>query len=448
MLPMYLDALKADWRTIFNSASSELRASVSVQVSHHTPEFAGAFYDAMLSHPEASQYLDHNVVQKRLKSSLQRWLEELFNPAIGEEQLDELTQRQLTIGEVHGRIHIPVHLVSRGGRALKHNYLQMCTPSIEAFQFFSQLVDTALEIMSIAYQNNNEQNNREEEAYRLFSITQNIGREKEYQRAALLDWENELLYNYAAGVNENNVMRISQSEFGLWFRHKGLHAFEGAQECAKVMQLMETIDNHLLPSLEQSSMPTLEHIRELRTALKSVLFCIDGLFKRSEELESGKDVLTRLLNRKFLPAVMSKQLDMARRRSEKYAVLIIDVDHFKDINDTYGHDNGDKVLQQLAILLANATRGGDYTFRLGGEEFMVVLVDIDREQAQSMADKIRHEIAKEKFVLADNEVINASVSIGVSVYSGHPDYQYDITNADKALYQAKQSGRNCIVMAD
>ncbi len=444
---MYADALKKDWHAILSNVSDNVRDDVAIKVTRHNGALTDSFYEAMLTNPEASQYLDHTVVQQRLKSSLQSWLTALVDSSVSEGDIDAVIKRQLVVGEVHGRINIPVHLVSRGGRALKKSFLSLCEPDIEEFNFFACLIDIALEIMSIAYQKNNDRNNREEEAYRLFSITQNIGREKEYQRAALLDWENELLYNYAAGASDNKVMRIAQSEFGLWFRHKGLHAFEGAAECTKVLQLMDSIDNSLLPSLEQSTTPNIEHIRELRTALKSVLFCIDSLFQRSEELESGKDVLTRLLNRKFLPAVMSKQLDMARQRSEKYAVLIIDVDYFKRINDTYGHESGDRVLQQLAVLLTNATRSGDYTFRLGGEEFMVVLVDIDTKRAQAIAEKIRTSISQEKFELADGSTINITVSIGISVYSGHPDYQFDLTNADKALYQAKQQGRNRAILS-
>ena len=144
---------------------------------------------------------------------------------------------------------------------------------------------------------------------------------------------------------------------------------------------------------------------------------------------------------------MSKQLEMARRRGEKYAALIIDVDHFKKINDTYGHDNGDRVLQQLAVLLTNTIRSGDYTFRLGGEEFMVLLVDVDEKRAQMLAEKIRAAVFKESFQLLDGQTIDVTVSIGISVYSGHPDYQYDLTRADEALFKAKQSGRNRAVLA-
>ena len=444
---MFLDQLKQDYAVTLSSVTQSTRQQIARNVCQIKAELAESFYEVMLSHKEASQYLDNQVVQTRLKGSLQTWLTKLFDPNVGEEDLDNTIQAQLHIGEVHGRINIPVHLVSRGGRVLKQEYLNRHSPSIEDFNFFSQLIDTALEIMSIAYHKNSERNSREEEAYRLFSITQNIGREKEFQRAALLDWENELLYSYAEADGKNKVMRITQSEFGLWFRHKGLHAFEGAPECNQVLEQMENIDNNLLPTLEGDERPTIEHIRELRAALKNVLYCVDSLFQRSEELEAGKDVLTRLLNRKFLPAVMSKQLEMARRRGEKYAALIIDVDHFKKINDTYGHDNGDRVLQQLAVLLTNTTRSGDYTFRLGGEEFMVLLVDVDEKRAQMLAEKIRAAVFKESFQLLDGQTIDVTVSIGISVYSGHPDYQYDLTRADEALFKAKQSGRNRAVLA-
>ncbi|MDN4882376.1 GGDEF domain-containing protein, partial [Escherichia coli] len=85
--------------------------------------------------------------------------------------------------------------------------------------------------------------------------------------------------------------------------------------------------------------------------------------------------------------------------------LAIDVDHFKRINDTHGHDGGDQILQQVGALLASNTRGGDYAFRLGGEEFLLVLVDIDANKAFAAAEKLRERIAREQFRLSNGAVL-------------------------------------------
>ncbi|HBZ98030.1 MAG TPA: diguanylate cyclase, partial [Pseudomonas sp.] len=91
---------------------------------------------------------------------------------------------------------------------------------------------------------------------------------------------------------------------------------------------------------------------------RSIKFLLDSLFEQANDLEAGRDVLTRLLNRKFLPVVMAKEVLYARQSNNTFGVLAIDVDHFKRINDTHGHDAGDQILQQVGALLASNTRGG------------------------------------------------------------------------------------------
>src|SRR5699024_2146518 len=130
------------------------------------------------------------------------------------------------------------------------------------------------------------------------------------------------------------------------------------------------------------------------------------------------------------------------------SVLMIDVDHFKNINDSYGHEAGDLVLQQVANLLSSSCRSGDYVFRVGGEEFLVLLVDIAPDKASKVAENLRSFIEKEDFSLPDAINIKLTVSIGVAEYAGHPDPQQLLNRVDKALYKAKNHGRNQIVLAD
>ena len=119
---MFLDQLKQDYAVTLSSVTQSTRQQIARNVCQIKAELAESFYEVMLSHKEASQYLDNQVVQTRLKGSLQTWLTKLFDPNVGEEDLDNTIQTQLHIGEVHGRINIPVHLVSRGGRVLKQEY--------------------------------------------------------------------------------------------------------------------------------------------------------------------------------------------------------------------------------------------------------------------------------------------------------------------------------------
>ena len=137
----------------------------------------------------------------------------------------------------------------------------------------------------------------------------------------------------------------------------------------------------------------------------------------------------------------------AEAARETLIEVVADIDHFKAINDTHGHDAGDNVLQQVASILDRSTRGGDYVFRMGGEEFLIVLVDTDQDGSRLFAERLRHAVAKEPMLAAADTLLNVTVSVGVTLHDGHPDYQRSMQRADQALYQAKRSGRDRVVVA-
>src|SRR5690606_31283648 len=242
---------------------------------------------------------------------------------------------------------------------------------------------------------------------------------------------------------------IATSEFGLWFRHKASHAFQGSPESTSILSYIEAIDAQLRDMTYLADQATtLGLLRKVREQTKSIKFLLDSLFEQANDLEAGRDALTRLLNRKFLPVVMSKEVLYSRQSGHTFAVLLLDVDYFKQINDNHGHDVGDQVLQHLAGLLTSNTRGGDYAFRHGGEEFLVLLLDINPTKAMQVAENLRHRIAAEPAKLSSQQSLNVTVSIGVAVHDGHPDYQRLLRRADEALYLAKSQGRNRCVLKE
>ena len=138
----------------------------------------------------------------------------------------------------------------------------------------------------------------------------------------------------------------------------------------------------------------------------------------------------------------------ARTHGTPFSVLALDIDYFKRINDSFGHDAGDRVLQQLATVLVNSSRAGDYLFRLGGEEFLMLLVDTDLNGARRTAEKLRASVEREVFRLPQERTLNVTLSVGVACFNGHPDYQQLMRRADEALYAAKHGGRNQVVVAE
>ena len=161
------------------------------------------------------------------------------------------------------------------------------------------------------------------------------------------------------------------------------------------------------------------------------------------EHESTKDFLTGLNNVRQFDKSLNESFINVKNNNEHLSILIIDIDFFKKVNDTYGHLAGDSILQQLGIVLTKSSRTFDSVSRIGGEEFSVILPDCPCEQAIEVAERLRSSVETNEFIIQDEIKINITISIGAATY---PDNVLDLDNlvnsADTALYSAKHSGRN------
>lgn len=161
------------------------------------------------------------------------------------------------------------------------------------------------------------------------------------------------------------------------------------------------------------------------------------------------DALTGLPNRRETLARLRIELERSARSGHPVAVLMFDIDYFKRINDTWGHAAGDHILEAVARVAQASLRRIDSCGRIGGEEFLVMLPETDREEAQAAAERLRAAIA-DQVVQRDGRLLRATVSVGVAIHHPAdplPTPDLLIQRADHALYAAKESGRNRIVMA-
>jgi diguanylate cyclase len=164
---------------------------------------------------------------------------------------------------------------------------------------------------------------------------------------------------------------------------------------------------------------------------------------------AARDPLTRLPNRRSLMDQLSEEVARADRRSPEQrdlCISMLDVDHFKDVNDTWGHDAGDIVLCKISDVLRESMRQGDFIGRFGGEEFVIILTESTRESAERAAERIRTRIEALQFpgLPPDKRV---TVSQGVAIYQQGEKITDTLKRADQALYRAKESGRNKVIMA-
>lgn len=163
---------------------------------------------------------------------------------------------------------------------------------------------------------------------------------------------------------------------------------------------------------------------------------------------SRTDPLTGLLNRRSWENALQDEFNRCRRSGGTSALVMFDIDHFKQVNDEHGHQAGDKVLQHVAALLRETLRSTDKAGRYGGEEFALLLVDTNAEQAAQLAERLREKLAAHP-AMADDKALVITISMGIAALSGATFTDQDwVKNADRALYQAKHSGRDAIVMAD
>ena len=160
---------------------------------------------------------------------------------------------------------------------------------------------------------------------------------------------------------------------------------------------------------------------------------------------SVTDYLTGLHNRRFFIQRMEEELDSAVRYGHSLGLVLFDIDHFKNVNDSFGHQFGDKVLQQVAHIARDLARKGDIAARYGGEEFVLVLREVDADRAHAVAERLRDRIASTHFTDGKGAETGITISCGIATYPADvsdPRVDGILRAADDALYRAKELGRN------
>lgn len=443
---------------ILSFANADIRETVLRIVEDKADELVETFYATLIEDREATRFLSHKLVNERLQNSLRKWLLDLFScHATGDVAF--LIERQKIIGDVHARIRIPIHLVMQGASLIKvgilHHLRATDLPRDDLWKaviYTGTLIDFALQVMSQAFVRSAASRVQTDEAYRLFSLGQDVSLDRESQRAALMEWSQGVLFNLYGAEREAKLASISTSEFGLWLHHRAGVMFQGSASLENIEKAMQRMDMDLLPRIRQARASEPSQLKDLmeefQAALSEIKFLLADMFQSVAAIENGRDPLTKTLNRRFLPSILSREIAIATKNKMDFSILMLDVDHFKQINDTWGHPAGDAILSQIAEAILDTCRLSDFVFRYGGEEFLIALVESDSDAALQMAERIRTQIELREFLAPDNTPLTVTASIGIACFDGHPDFSYLIQAADKALYQAKNAGRNRTVVAE
>lgn len=435
------------WQNICQQYQHEELVLAQRFITQHVDCLVLAFYEQMLLLPKAAEFFSDDIVQKRLQHTLKNWLLETFQVPL-KDSYQAAVEQQLKVGRVHARVGIPSWLIMRGVREIYANIFKLqaqqpTTQDARLNSYFIQVIGLATEVMCCSYEANSVEKHENKQSYRAFSAMQDVAIQKDHQRSSLLNWENDLMYKVFSGQDVRQYPLLSKAEFGLWFIHKAAYAFQGTAQVDVILQRIEDADvlKTTLTEMESSEQQliTIQHIRQINREIQNLL---EQLFQMVDYLQAGNDPLTQLMSRRYLNTILAREIHFSRQNHAALALLAIDADFFKQLNDRYGHAQGDVALKFIADTLRQYTRGSDYAFRVGGEEFLVLLVDTSFVQAQNIAENIRAHIAGQTLQLATGQGLQMTVSIGCVNYDGHPDYQNLLDSADAALYQAKHQGRN------
>jgi len=159
--------------------------------------------------------------------------------------------------------------------------------------------------------------------------------------------------------------------------------------------------------------------------------------------------LTEAYNHRFFQEILDNKIAESERNDEPIALLMIDLDNFKLINDQFGHQNGDMILREVGIIMKDRIRSSDILARYGGEEFAIILPKTASLEGYKLAENLRSSIESKEFIFPDGVKFNVTISTGVSELLKHAHNKRDlIAAADRALYIAKKEGKNCTIIAE
>lgn len=442
--------------SFWKSATEAIRLSVQQilieLVNDHGAALVDSFYSAFLQHEEGRSFLNHDVVQNRLSSSMGHWLVQLAHVDLNSD-LHDFSTTQERIGSIHARMKVPNHLVHQGASVLKSHMSKLLIERLadqpqllpSAIIIADEMLDFALCRMTKAYVNDAQEGAQVDEAFRHFSLGQDINLERETQRAALMEWSQSVLFDLIGNRRREAPQRLSSSPFGLWMRHRAVILFQDFGNLGAIERTMELIDRECLPAIV-GNVDGDAALMNLKERIEEISFLLNNLFQAAVAIENGRDPLTRALSRRFLASVLNREIALAKSQHMPLCVAMIDVDHFKSVNDERGHAAGDVALSHLADVLLKSVRANDFVFRYGGEEFLVVFPETTAETAAQVMERLRQKIERLPVDCGDKGEFSITLSAGIAAFEGHPDYEYLIRNADSALYDAKRLGRNRVVI--
>ncbi len=429
--------------------SVDIFAVLEPLLKAHGDEIVAGFYRRLRENAQAAAFLTTDLVNQRLRQGVARWLAYTFHGAHAQ-TVEEFLEYQARLGRMHADMDIPLNLFLLGLRVLKselRHWVEKLPPAHHkaAILYIDDLLDLVLAIATESYSEGHTEMVADLQKMRMSIPPENLQLVCEQMRNKLLRWYAEQLAALHQEAFDGDrtcaFVSLRDSEIGLWLEHKASLLFPESESLTRLTALCREIDT-LFQKIQRDSLPAAGLMGELDRRLRQADLLLAEMGREVAELEGRTDPLTRLFNRRHLGTVLSFGSRQARKGEQQYAIILIDIDHFKRINDTYGHDVGDQILKWFADLLTENVRSSDFVFRYGGEEFLLLLPSVQAQTAELVAEKLRRTVAETPVTLPDGKKIQLTISCGIAMSAGEWNYERVIKRADEALYRAKERGRN------
>ncbi len=446
-----VDIYTEHFREIYKRCDADMIKQLHDKISKQGQEISSNFYDTLTSVGEAAQFFSTDEVKQKHKDKIYEWILDVFRIR-NDKEIEEYILRQLEVGHVHARVHVPLHLMNLANRTLKREISKAIiavnakgNSARDIYTVITMLLDTALAVMSESYYDDVMVEQRDKQSLYFNVVGKDLAMRCENIRAELYLWQVSCFKMLEESAGEMKLTSmIAESEFGLWLLHKAPVYFE-AEDVKGIIGSIDQIGVDI-NAFNAGVITKTNVMASIDKNISEISWALTSLKENAVSADSARDPLTKVFNRRYLDIVMYKETSYCIRRDKTYVVLLIDIDDFKVVNDTYGHKAGDQILSNIALVMRNSIKAGDFVFRYGGEEFLLLLTDMDIERSKNIAERLLKEVEQMDVmdICKDRKI---TISIGVSGFNGHPDYNKIIEKADVALYEAKQQGKNRYVLA-
>jgi len=435
---------------LYTDDNNALLSLFAPLIASTTEKCADHFYKILLSDPNSQPYISNQLVEDKLKAELQKWIYQTLTPKTTPAARLEIEQTQRHVGAVHTRVDVPMALVNCAMNMIKQVLYQALSATTEYtdseklryIPLMDQLLDASLSLINESYVEGHLENERTAQEFRSRSTAHELAIEIERIKGDFYNWLTQLMGALLFEHRTTTLLNIYQQDFALWIRHKLNFVCTETHSSQQIRANIATIQTQLDLIKDSSIEQRNELLKNISDLTKESGWMLSQIADANIETSTREDPLTSLIERRFINPILQNEVHMAMQTEEPFSLMMIDIDDFKNINDLHGHQAGDEVLSTIGRVLRNSLRVTDYAFRYGGEEFLILLPETPLNNALLAAQKILKKIQNTKVTIKGGRQLQVTVSIGLSEFDGHPDYDKTIGLADEKLYEAKYKGKN------